>query len=402
MTEERTATPPAGELLRTPPDVDDEARLLHLIGASPAILYCCRLTGGHGTTFISPNVRELLGYEPREVVSDPNFFRDRVHPEDADRVAAALDVLLEVGSALIEYRIRGRNGTYRWIRDELRVVCDEAGVSSEIVGSITDITHAREAEEASRAEQRRLKDRLRELQNELAHASRLSTAGELSSIIAHELNQPLAAIVNFSGACIELLRQPDAGVDDLVPYLKSSNLEARRAGEVLARLRGFVQRRDPHRTPLRIDDVLRETLPLVRGEAKLAGVTIELDLAESLPDVLVDRIQIQQVVVNLVRNAIEAIADSSCEERSVRIETAIGRAGEVEVLVRDTGPGLSDEARARLFEPFYTTKSDGMGLGLSICTTIIEMHGGSLVAESDDLGRTVLCFRLPTRSTGRV
>ena len=297
------------------------------------------------------------------------------------------------------YRIRAHDGGYRWIRDELRVVHDECKGPIEIVGSITDITQSREAEEA---EQQHLKSRLRELQNELAHASRLSAAGELSSILAHELNQPLTAIVNFSGACIELLRRGDVPLEQVLVHVKGLNLEARRTGEVLARLRGFVQRRDPYNTCLRINDVLRETLPLVRGEAKLADVEIELRLADGLPDVLADRIQVQQVIVKLLRNAIEALDEPAVEERVVSVETRLTEAAEIAVFVRDTGPGLSPEERLKIFEPFYSTKSEGMGLGLAICTTIIEMYGGSLVAECDGDGRTVLCFRLPTKSSGRV
>lgn len=247
--------------------------------------------------------------------------------------------------------------------------------------------------------QRELEEELRRHQDELAHAARLSMAGELSTLIAHELNQPLTAIANYSGACMELLRSGSTETSSILSHMERLSSQAVRAGEVIRRLRGFVQKREPQRVVIDLNEIVEDTVPLLIAEAKHARVSVQLGLTEDLPPVVADRIQVQQVVLNLLKNAIDACADSEGTERIVAVETAaIGRE-RVEVIVSDTGSGLSQEDSAAIFEPFYTTKGEGMGLGLTICRTIVKAHGGNLFIQHGPADRTMFCFTLPVEDT---
>lgn len=249
------------------------------------------------------------------------------------------------------------------------------------VGVIHDISDRRAAER-----------RLQDLQAELLHVSRLTAMGQMSSGLAHELNQPLTAIMNY----VKAARRTVEGVDDqrvarAVELMDKASAQTARAGQIIRRLRDFVEKGETHRRLEDINTTVAEAVAL--GLA--AGTDVErlFAYAGNLPQVMIDRIQIQQVVLNLVRNAVEAMAGRP--RRELRVGTGIDDEGLIVVTVADTGPGLPAEVQDRLFQPFVTTKESGMGIGLSLCRTIIDAHGGSLDALPGREGGAVFRFSLP-------
>lgn len=255
------------------------------------------------------------------------------------------------------------------------------------VGSVVvfrDISVRKQAEEDAR---QHLMD--------LAHVARLSTMGEMASGIAHELNQPLTAIATNSHACIRMLESGKAGMERCADVMERIGAQAERAGEIIRHLRKFVSKEQPELTTVDLNELVDEVLIMIRPEAGRAGVRILTELDHSIPAVRAQRIQIDQVLVNLLRNAIEAMSDTVAKTREVRIATALQAPGLVCVTVSDTGPGLSVDMKSRLFTPFATTKSQGMGLGLSISLGIIEAHGGNLHLDSKPEEGAVFRFTLP-------
>jgi two-component system sensor kinase FixL len=236
--------------------------------------------------------------------------------------------------------------------------------------------------------------RIQELQKEVLHATRLTTAGQLSAALAHELNQPLTAIMNYSGALKSLAERNQGADGDMMRDIATRiGEQTERAGEIIRRLRGFVSKREPDQVAQDLNSVIEESMALGFVGAADTSVKLRSNLAKGLPPVAMDKIQIQQVMVNLVRNAVEALQDSP--RRLLTISTAHDGDEFVRVSVADTGPGLPKEVAASLFQPFVTTKSQGLGIGLSICRTIIETHRGRLWMESNKGGGAVFHFRLP-------
>jgi len=237
--------------------------------------------------------------------------------------------------------------------------------------------------------------RAREQLAQLAHVARLATMGEMASGLAHELNQPLCAIVNFTEACAELVSRNEQDANQLVRALREVARQAERAGEVIRRLRAFVKRGEPERQAVDINGVARDVAALTGAEVRDSDVRVRLKLATRLPPVYADAIQVEQVLVNLVRNACEAMREGASPSRVLVIET-VRRRGEVEVKLSDSGPGISEEVRRRLFEPFFTTKRNGMGMGLSISRSILEAHEGRIWVTPQKPGGTTFHFTLPT------
>jgi two-component system sensor kinase FixL len=235
---------------------------------------------------------------------------------------------------------------------------------------------------------------IQDLQQELLHISRLSAMGEMASTLAHELNQPLAAATGYLNGMQRLLDAPaSADLDLLRDAARRAAEQTRRAGEIIRRLRGFVTQGKGERALEDMAEVVREAAALGLIGAKEAGVHASFALHEAPVQASVDRIQIQQVLVNLIRNAIEAMAAVKHRRLVLAMPEAAG--GTVEVAVADTGPGISPEVATRLFQPFNSSKTHGMGLGLSISRTIIEAHGGRLWSEANPGGGTIFRFSLP-------
>jgi two-component system, LuxR family, sensor kinase FixL len=253
-------------------------------------------------------------------------------------------------------------------------------------GFARDLTERQEAER-----------RIQDLQAELLHASRLTVMGQMASTMAHELNQPLTAVTNYLEAGRQLLTTGVGGPERINEMMAKAIAQAQRAGDVIRRLRGFVSKGETERRVRNLNQLVEEALALAFVGARQRGVRASFELDHTLPPVLVDHVQIQQVVLNLVRNAIEAM--EQVERRELTIGTrAIPQQGMAEVIVADTGPGIAPELADRLFQPFVTTKPTGMGLGLSICREIVEAHHGQLTTAPVPSGGTLFRVTLPIAS----
>ena len=274
------------------------------------------------------------------------------------------------------------------------------------VGILRDITErkAQEAQLRSNSEElRRMLDDLGrsaheadELRGRLAHVGRIGTLGEMVSGIAHEVNQPLTAIATYASACRRLLNSGQALPADLVGPLEKIAEQANRAGQVIRGLRNLVRKREAVREPLDCNLLVAEVARLVGFELKQAGFRLVLTLTDQLPAAAGDGIQIQQVVLNLVRNSLEAMLERSYGD-FVEIATAGAGSAWVEIRVTDCGPGINSAVSARLYEPFFTTKPQGIGLGLSICQSIVSAHGGELHYRPRPGGGTVFTMHLPAQ-----
>jgi len=266
----------------------------------------------------------------------------------------------------------------------LSVGAVEGTVPPSFVGFVQDISFRRRAEEDTHR-----------LQERLTHVSRLATVGEMSAGIAHELNQPLAAVANYSQACERLLGLPDPDIDEVRGALTQITAQAVRAGDIIRRLRALARNDVTKREPTDINQLVRELTDLIQLDAKAHDIHYKLELATQLPEVDVDRSQVQQVILNLVRNAIEALAETTRTPRQVTVQTKQSIEGPVEITVCDNGPGVSPSIASCLFDPFCTTKSHGTGLGLATSRTLIKSHQGSLEYHPNNPAGACFTVRLP-------
>jgi two-component system, LuxR family, sensor kinase FixL len=233
------------------------------------------------------------------------------------------------------------------------------------------------------------------MEHQLSHVSRLSTMGEMVAGIAHEVNQPLYSIVNYAKACANLLAKGgNIDLQQVSTWTDKIANAATRAGKIVSRMREFVSRRTAENEPVRIDETVSEAVELLAFDLRHSGAVLTSSIPLQLPEIHGDRVQLQQVLVNLVRNAVEAVSDNADGERKVAIEVEVEEES-LRVSVLDNGPGPPSSDEVALFEPFETTKSDGLGMGLAISRTIIENHGGKLWAESNPEGGAAFRFTLP-------
>jgi two-component system sensor kinase FixL len=257
------------------------------------------------------------------------------------------------------------------------------------VGFVHDITARRQTEQ----------DGIR-LQERLMHVSRLATIGEMASGIAHELNQPLAAIATYAHACDRLLSVPEPEIEEIQTALRDIADQAVRAGDIIRRLRSLTRTGNTQHGPADVNAVIAELTDLIQSDAKVHGVAYRAELAPNLPQITLDRAQIQQVVLNLVRNALEALALAQLDAREVVVRTRRTPEGDVEIAVCDNGPGVDSQIADRMFDPFCTTKPDGTGLGLAISRTIVRAHGGSLEHSPHVPAGACFAIRLPLDADG--
>ncbi|NCF28347.1 MAG: PAS domain S-box protein [Gammaproteobacteria bacterium] len=251
-------------------------------------------------------------------------------------------------------------------------------------GMVRDISARRRAE----AEARRRNA-------ELAHAARLSTIGELTSGIAHEVNQPLTAMVNFAEACLRMLRSGNADTHKLEDALGQITVQGQRAGHIIRHMRRLARKGESERVTVNVSHLVQDVLGLVSNELRASGIALHLVLDESLPAVKCDRIQVEQVVLNLVRNAMDVLEEGPAEGRELTIRTRADGHENIEILVEDAGEGFAVGDDERIFETFFTTKPDGLGMGLSISRSIIEDHGGRLWASPRPGGGAIFHVNLP-------
>jgi two-component system sensor kinase FixL len=249
-------------------------------------------------------------------------------------------------------------------------------------GFVRDLTERQQAER-----------RFHELQNGLLHVSRVRSMGQMAAALAHELNQPLTATANYARAALRLLGSAEPDLGRIRQAMQAVVEQTGRSGEIIRRLRAFVARGQVMRQPQSITSLMEEASALALVGAKERGIKVLINLEAGLPEPLVDRVQIQQVLLNLIRNAVEAMED--CPVRELTLSAA-AKGAAVLVSVADTGGGVPGEVAPKLFQPFVTTKSEGMGIGLSVCRTIIEAHGGQLWMEANPGGGSVFRFTLPS------
>jgi two-component system, LuxR family, sensor kinase FixL len=327
--------------------------------------------------YYSPQLHRILGIESDPSAVGGEYLERWVHPVDRSRVAEAF-VRMNSGNAPldIEYQIVLRDGSIRHLHHLAQAVRDADGAVVKYIGTIHDITDRRRAEDDARV-----------LQERLTHFSRLSTMGEMAAGLAHEINQPLSAIATYARASQRLMAQPGSDPNDVVAALEQINAQALRAGEVIRRLRNFVKNREVKREPVDCARLLEDLSTLAETDARLHNIRLRLECAEALPTVYADPIQLQQVVLNLVRNAIDAMSEAPENRREVVLSTRLDADGEVEITVADRGTGLAAGATEHLFNPFFTTKASGTGLGLAISRSIVRAHGGRLWhTPNDDCG----------------
>ena len=326
----------------------------------------------------------MLGYTEGELLA--RSVRDVTPPEDMAETLRQFRLLLS-GSDTVKYEKRffHKDGSVVHAMVHLSVIADHEGRPLLIISQILDRTDVVLAEMEARKQRERL-----------AHVARLGTMGEMAAGIAHELNQPLAAIANYTQACQRLLAAGDMDPEELGQVLSRVTGQARRAGDVIQRLRAFVRRHTPDRRNRDAGELIHEILPLVEMDCRSHEVDLQLELQEDLPRIQVDGIQLQQVLLNLTRNAVEAMNVCDPETRELVVRTHAASEDEVEISVADTGPGVPDTLLEQLFEPFFTTKPEGMGLGLSLSRSIIEAHGGTLRYDSGPEKGSIFRIGLPT------
>lgn len=307
---------------------------------------------------------------------------------------------LEAHRPFRDFRYRSRDGAgrLRYWRISGKPVFDHEGVFQGYIGTGTNETPEVEARQRAEAELQLREERLRDLEAELLQATRSTAMIQLSSALAHELNQPLTATGNYLSALQRIIASDAEGAAEKVPQTIDKALkQTRRAGDIIKGLRDLVERGEIERSPEDINQHVEEACALALRGRSGRGVKLELQLDETLPEVPVNRIQIQQVVLNLVRNSLEAMVGRS--PREITLQTRRAGEAEIEVRVCDNGPGLPEEIADTLFRPFVTTKPEGMGLGLSICQSIIEAHGGKIWVCSGPQPGSCFCFSLPLEET---
>ena len=333
-------------------------------------------------TFQSPAAEESLGLQPDDMVGT-SFF-DHVHREDAIRLKDAFFHLMEVAGSTASFQLRCRHadGSWRMMEIIARNLLHDPAVGGVVINS-RDISARQEAE-----------DKANRLHTELTHMARLSTMGEMAAGFAHELNQPLTAIHSYIKGCQRRLQAGARDHDAILEAMELAAAQVLRAGEILRRIHWFIRRAEPELAPMNINDVIIEAVDLVQSEANQSGVAIRIKLAPDLPLAKGDSIQIQQAVINLARNAIEAMAHSQRRTRRLTIRTSLPQSDEIEIEIADTGTGIPADLHDRLFDPFTTTKSHGLGMGLAICRSIIDRHGGHIWTEANGKRGTRVLFVL--------
>ena len=336
-------------------------------------------TGEH---FWSEETFRIAGYDLATKPTLELVFQ-RVHPEDIARVQETLDRGVQTGTDLdFEHRFVMPGGSVKHVHVVAQAVRDEKG-KLEYVGAVMDVTDHKQAEDA-----------LQHAQSELAHVTRVMTMGELTASIAHEINQPLAAIVTNANASLRWLTGESPNLDEARDALGRILRDGNRAGDVIARIRALVKKSGTEQVSLGINEVVQEVVGLIQSEIQKDGVILRMELAADLPRVLGDRVQLQQVILNLVMNGIEAMASVTDRRRELLIRSRRNGSAEVLIAVQDSGVGIDSQNLEKVFNAFYTTKSQGMGMGLAIGRSIVENHGGRLWVVPNDGPGTIFQFTL--------
>jgi PAS domain S-box-containing protein len=359
-----------------------EERIRQVVESLPIIL--TSVDGRNNCHFLMAGpVQEMFGYPVSYFLEAPDFGPSIVHPDDRNFVFHCYrEGLASKQPFELEMRmVHGGDGRDVWVHQRIVPVYDENGALLRQDGVTMDITGRKQAEDlASRR------------QTDLAHVSRLGMVGELAAGLAHELNQPLTAIANDTRSCARRLQGGETG-REILEDLECAAAQAERAGNIIRRMGSFIRKGEPQRAAEDIEEVVREIVALSEPEMRRRDLVLKMQFEPALPRVLVDRVEIQQVILNLLRNGWEAMAGTGRRELGILVRR--GEAGRIAVRVSDAGHGVSYEQMEHLFEPFYTTKPDGMGLGLALSRSLIEAHGGRIHVESNRPHGLSVEFTLP-------
>ncbi|WP_051979166.1 sensor histidine kinase [Edaphobacter aggregans] len=323
--------------------------------------------------------RRWVEYTGLSQVEKPKEIRKvAIHPDDLDRIERRLAVSIASGEPVEEeLRFRRTDGEYRWFLSRNVPLRDKRGKVVKWYGTATDI------QDRKRAEQ---------LQADLAHTNRVSILGELAASISHELKQPISAAVMEGQASLRWLNRDQPDLDEARRATAAIVKDGRRAADIIDRLRSLYKKTPPQRESVDVDEIIGEMVLLLRGEANEYAVSIRTDFAADLPKITADRVQLQQVLMNLMLNGIEAMKDTG---GVVTVKSQLGEDGQIEISVNDTGPGLPLGKADQIFDAFFTTKPQGSGMGLAISKSIVESHGGRIWANGDGGRGATFYFTLP-------
>ena len=339
-------------------------------------LLCIANTDGYFLR-LNPAWERSLGYSREELLA--KRFLDFVHPDDLDRTHKAVSTLASQQKVIyFENRYRCKDGTYRWLE------WTSAPAGNLIYAAARDVTER--LKEEAEARQRR---------DELAHVTRIAMMGELTTSLAHEINQPLTAILSNAEAAQRFLSQAAPDISEVRQILGDIIRDDRRASDVVRKVRALVKKEKLRDEPLDLNEVIEEVVDLIRGDSLLQGLSIATDLSPGLAAIHGDGIQLQQVILNLILNGAAAMRNSPSGQRKIIVRTAMLDGRTVKAFVTDFGTGIDENNIERLFEPFYTTKPEGLGMGLSISQTIIKAHGGTMEAWNNREGGATFAFTLP-------
>jgi len=363
-----------------------EAKIRRLVDANIIGIFIGNLEG----RIVEANdaLLRIVGYDREDLVTGHVQWTDLTPPEWRERDALAIEGLRATGAMPpYEKEYFRKDGSRVWVL--IGGALFEQG-ANQGVAFVLDLTERKLAE----AEARNSENRYREVQTELAHTNRVAAMGQLMASIAHEIRQPLSAVKMSGSTALRWLERNPPEIDEAKQSIENVVKDARRANDVISRIQGFVKKVTPSKDTLDINEAILEVTALIRSEAVKHRVAMQMRLADNLPKLQGDRVQLQQVMINLIINAIQAMTDTE-GVRELHISTERNTSDEVRVAVQDSGPGLSTDKLPHLFKPFYTTKPDGMGMGLSISRSIIEDHGGQLWASEHEPNGALFQFTIP-------
>jgi PAS domain S-box-containing protein len=373
-------------------DIDERKRAEDVLSASqrnlqrtidtiPAVVWSARPDGW--ADFFSQHYLNYVGFPFEKALGWG--WTEAIHPDDLPKLLDIWQAVSAAGKAGdAEARIRRHDGVYRRFLFRANPLHDEQGNVVKWYGVNTDIEDRHVSEEA-----------LEQVRSELAQVTRVMSLSTLTASIAHEVNQPLSGIITNAGTCLRMLSSKTPDIDGARETARRTIRDGNRAADVIGRLRSLFSKKTSTHEAVDLNEAAREVLALMAGDLRRSRVTLRTDFEAGLPPVLADRIQLQQVIMNLLRNACDAMSDTDDRQRKLQLSTELDSERSVQLSMRDVGIGLGKNSAEKVFEPFYTTKHAGMGIGLAVSRSIIERHGGRIWAEANDGPGVTFCFCVP-------